>query len=277
MKKMIVSTGVATVGLLSVMASVDAREAAAELETLNSFVPALVFQAAGPTLGSIQGTIDAYRAALDASGGINNGNAAGPLANGHREINWDGRDVVTDGPFFDGFLATRGALFTTPDGSAFIQATPAGLAVQFDNPAYESIFAAFSEPRLFSAIDSRFTDVNFFVPGAGSIPASTIGFGAIFSDVDLPNGRRAGNKDNNRQPSTVIKYFGLDGQLLFRSSVAASPGDAGFSFLGIVFADARIASVRIVSGNVAPGPDDAGRRDVVMMDDFLYGEPQPLP
>ena len=27
----------------------------------------------------------------------------------------------------------------------------------------------------------------------------------------------------------------------------------------------------------APGPDDEGKRDVVMMDDFIYGEPQPLP
>jgi hypothetical protein len=46
--------------------------------------------------------------------------------------------------------------------------------------------------------------------------------------------------------------------------------------LGIVFDDARIARVRITAGNVAPGPDDGGENDVVMMDDFIYGEPQPL-
>ena len=37
--------------------------------------------------GSIQPEVDAFRAAL---GEPNNGNAAGPLASGRREINWDG-------------------------------------------------------------------------------------------------------------------------------------------------------------------------------------------
>jgi hypothetical protein len=26
---------------------------------------------------------------------------------------------------------------------------------------------------------------------------------------------------------------------------------------------------------IAPGPDDDEKRDIVMMDDFIYGEPQP--
>jgi hypothetical protein len=43
-----------------------------------------------------------------------------------------------------------------------------------------------------------------------------------------------------------------------------------------VFDDARIASVHIRAGNTAPGPNDDERHDVVMMDDFIYGEPQPL-
>jgi hypothetical protein len=43
-----------------------------------------------------------------------------------------------------------------------------------------------------------------------------------------------------------------------------------------VFDDARIAQVRITSGDVAPGPDD-GQKDIVVMDDFVYGEPHPLP
>jgi len=42
-----------------------------------------------------------------------------------------------------------------------------------------------------------------------------------------------------------------------------------------VFDDARIARVRITTGDSAPGPDD-GKKDIVMMDDFFYGEPQPL-
>jgi hypothetical protein len=43
-----------------------------------------------------------------------------------------------------------------------------------------------------------------------------------------------------------------------------------------VFSDARIARVRIVTGDANPGVDDT-RKDIVMMDDFLYGEPQALP
>jgi hypothetical protein len=59
--------------------------------------------------------------------------------------------------------------------------------------------------------------------------------------------------------------------------VPASPGDGRLSFFGVVFDDARIARVRIISGNVAQGPDDDAKHDIVVMDDFLYGEPQPLP
>ena len=76
-------------------------------------------------------------------------------------------------------------------------------------------------------------------------------------------------------PSTLISYFGVDGKLLFSGFVPASPGDGSLSFFGIVFDDARIARVRITSGNVAPGPDDDEKHDIVVMDDFLYGEPQP--
>jgi hypothetical protein len=43
-----------------------------------------------------------------------------------------------------------------------------------------------------------------------------------------------------------------------------------------VFNDARIARVRITSGDSAPGPDDDGKHDIVMMDDFIFAEPQAI-
>jgi len=277
MKRSMVLTGVAAFGLLSVMVAVPVRQAPAHGNTSKDFVPPLVFQAAGPTISSIQGTVDAYRAAL---GDPNNGNAPGPLASGRREINWDGGGstatsiAVTP---FAGFQNNRGALFVTP-GSGFVQAPASGLAETFANPTYETIFRPFSPVRLFSAIDSTVTVMQFFVPGSsGGLSATTRGFGAIFSDVDLPNGSGPGGKRGNRKASTLVEYYGLDGELLYSSFVPASPGDAGFAFLGIAFDDARIASVRIRSGNIAPGPDDGGKQDIVMMDDFLYGEPQALP
>jgi hypothetical protein len=94
--------------------------------------------------------------------------------------------------------------------------------------------------------------------------------------VDEPDGSGAGKKPGNRGASPLIEYFGVQGQLLFSSFVPASPGDRSLSFFGIVFDDPRIARVRITSGDVAPGPDDEGKRDIVVMDNFPFGEPQPL-
>jgi hypothetical protein len=253
------------------------NSAFAQQNTGRDFVAPVVFQAAGPNIASIQNTIDQYRAAL---GTTNNGNAPGPLPNGRREINWDGGGSIATtvvGTPFTGFLANRGALFTTT-GTGFVQAPLAGLADTFHNPTYATIFQAFSPQRLFSPIDSNVTEAQFFVPGGGEgpAPATTTGFGAVFSDVDLPDGSGPGDKNGNRKASTMIECFGTDGSLIFSSFVPASPKDASLSFFGIVFEDARIARVRITSGDAAPGPNDDGTHDIVMMDDFLYGEPQPL-
>jgi hypothetical protein len=242
------------------------------------FVAPTVFQATGPDLASIQNTIDQYRTAL---GATNNGNNPGPLADGRREINWDGGGSTATaiaGTPFNGFLVNRGALFSTT-GTGFVQAPVAGLATTFNNPTYETIFQAFSPQRLFSAVDSTVTETTFFVPGPGAEtkPATTRGFGAVFTDVDQPNGSSPDHTNGNRPASTRIEYLDAGGSSIFSSSVPASPGDKSVSFLGIVFTDARIAKVRITSGDTIPGPNDDGTHDIVMMDDFLYGEPQPRP
>ena len=258
--------------------------ALAQQNTGKDFVAPVVFQAAGPNLASIQNTVEQYRTAL---GATNNGNTPGPLPkdSGHREINWDGggNNDTTTAPVtpFNTFLNTRGAQFTTP-GTGLSQAPPSGgpqggLATLFNNPTYGTIFSTFSPLRLFTPVDSNITEALFFVPGSnGIVPAKVSGFGAVFTDVDLPDGSGPGNTNGNRQASTRIECFGIDGGLIFSSLVPASPGDASLSFFGIVFTDARIARVRITSGDTAPGPNDDGTHDIVMMDDFLYGEPQPL-
>jgi len=255
--------------------------------TGRDFVAPIVFQAAGPDIASIQNTVEQYRTALDAAGGKNNNNDPGPIANGHREINWDGggNNDTTTAPVtpFNTFLNTRGAQFTTP-GSGLSQAPPSGgpqggLATLFNNATYGTIFSTFSPLRLFTPVHSNVTEALFFVPGTnGSVRASTSGFGAVFTDVDLPDGSGPGDKNGNRQSSTKIECFGTDGGLLFSSFVPASPGDGSLSFFGIVYKDAtvRIARVRITSGDAAPGPNDDATHDIVMMDDFLYGEPQQI-
>ena len=85
-----------------------------------------------------------------------------------------------------------------------------------------------------------------------------------------------GQKKGNRGASTLIEYFDQGGQLIFSSFVPASPGDGNLSFFGIVFPDARIARVRITTGDVAPGPNDDAKNDIVVMDVFIYDEPQML-
>lgn len=258
----------------------DGLNTARAQTTGRDFVAPIVFQAAGPNAASIQNTIEEYRTAL---GGGNNGND-GHHPDGRREINWDGggNNNTTSAPVtpFNTFLNTRGAQFTTP-GTGLSQAPPAdgpqgGLATLFNNPTYGTIFSAFSPTRLFTPVDSNITEGLFFVPGSnGTVRAAVSGFGAVFTDVDLPDGSGPGDKNGNRKSSTLIECFGTDGALIFSSFVPASPGDGSLSFLGIVFRDARIARVRITSGDAAPGPNDDGTHDIVMMDDFLYGEPQP--
>jgi hypothetical protein len=276
-------TAVVAFGLLSAMVSVPVGQAAsARHNTPKDFVPPTVFQAAGPTVDSIQSTVDAFRAAL---GEPNNLNNQGPLASGRREINWDGggADDTTTPPVtpFNVFLNTRGGQFITP-GTGLSQAPPSGgpqggLAGLFSNPTYGTIFSTFSPLRLFTPVGSNLTEALFFIPGTNGAEQATVrGFGAVFTDVDRPDGS-TGENLGNRIPSTLIRYFGADGTPLFSSFVPASPGDGSLSFFGIVFDDARIARVLITSGNVAPGPDDDAKHDVVVMDDFLYGEPQPLP
>jgi hypothetical protein len=257
----------AALGALTMVMAAPARDAAAQT----------VFQAAGPDAAAIQGAVDAYRAEL---GEPNNGNAAGPLAAGRREINWDGggstntTDPVTP---FDVFLNTRGARFTTP-GQGLSQAPPSGgaqggLEVLFNNPTYGETFQTFSAPRLFTPVGSRTTDGVFFLPGsAGSTPATVRGFGAVFTDVDQPNGTARGRH------STKIAYFDAGGQLIYTGLVPSAPGDRGLSFFGVVFDDARIARVQITTGDFRPGSNDGlFGLDIVMMDDFIYGEPQVLP
>jgi hypothetical protein len=233
----------------------------------------VVFQAAGPNPASILSTVDQYRAAL---GTVNNGNAPGPLAEGRREINWDGggSTATSPGPTpFTVFLNSRGANITTP-GSGFVQAPLDGLVSTFGNPTYATIFQPFSPVRFFSPIDSNETEVEFFVPGGTNIPAVVTGFGAVFSDVDRQEeAERRWHRD--RDVNTVIEYLDDNHDVIYRAVVPASPGDASLSFFGIVFNKAIIARVKITTGNRAPGRNDTRRRDIVMMDDFLYGEPQP--
>ena len=120
---------------------------------------------------------------------------------GRREINWDGggnNDQTQPLPRttpFDVFLNTRGGQFTTL-GTGLTQAPPSGgpqggLAGLFNNPTYGDIFSTFSPLRLFTPVGSNLTQASFFVPGTNPThPPTVSGFGAVFTDVDEPDGIR---------------------------------------------------------------------------------------
>jgi len=230
----------------------------------------VVFSDSGADVASITDTVNAYRAAL---GNPNNGNVAAQFPSGRREINWDGGGPpVIDGtpPVtpFTVFQQTRGATFTTP-GTGLTQAAATGglLSLNLINPTYADLFAPFSPNRLFAPIGSNITDGFFTIPGSGgTVPAVVRGFGAVFSDVDLLG-------------ETTIEYFDVNGVSLGVFDVPAATGNQTFSFLGIIAGpgDALIRSIRIVTGTSALGPNESATVDLVVMDDFLYAEPQGVP
>jgi len=225
----------------------------------------VTFSAAGANPAGIQATVDAFRAAL----GTLNPNVPGSFGSGRREINWDGVPNGFAAPnnlpadFFN-VNSPRGAVFST-GGTGFQVSANAGVApIEFDNinPTYSSIFQTFSAQRLFTAVGSNILDVNFFVPGT-TTPASVSGFGSVFTDVDLVG-------------VTTLEFFDTNNLSLGTFNVMAS--NNGLSFLGVIFnAGERIGRVRITSGNSPLGPNDSTGTDVVVMDDFIYGEPTNVP
>lgn len=227
----------------------------------------IVVSGTGADANALLPTLTAFRNLL---GGANNLNTVGSVGSGRREINWDGGGAATTvSPTpFDTFntAVPRGAVFTTSTATpatAFVQAPPSGLAsaAVFNNGTY-STFPVNSQQRLFSAIGSNVTNAAFFIPGTNT-PASVSGFGAVFSDVDLPN-------------STSIQFFDPLGTPL-GFPVFAQPLNNGLSFVGVFFnAGEQIGFARITSGNAVPGPNanDGGATDIVFMDDFIFGEPR---
>jgi hypothetical protein len=216
--------------------------------------------------GDITLAVNRYRALL----GTLNPNVAGEQPGGRREINWDGVPAgFTNNDLFPGNFfnvnSPRGVVFTTP-GTAF-RISDNGYADV--NAAYAGEFNVFSAPKLFATRGSTITDVRFFVAGSNT-PALVRGFGAVFADVGLAT-------------STTIEYFDAAGNLLATARAPMRSDAAGLSFVGATYQSRLVARVRITSGNtsIAPNVTDnvssGGNRDIVVMDDFIYGEPRVAP
>src|SRR5947207_2996617 len=253
-KKHWLSLAIATLGLTLILNPVAASAA-----------PPQVFEASGAAPADIQTAVDAFRNFLGNNNGIR-----GTFATGRREINWDGVPDPFSAPnllpanFFNS-NSPRGIVFFTPGTGFQVSANlvnPTNTPVRFGNinPVYPALFSTFSPQKLFTALKSTITENLFFIPGT-THSATVKGFGAVFTDV-------------NTDTSTKIEYFDVGGNLLFSRNVLPQPTPrAGLSFLGVGFDTASVFLVRITSGNrILKVPN----LDVVVMDDFIYGEPQAL-
>jgi len=238
------------------------------ISSIPSHAALVTFSDSGTSVGDIQSTVDSFRTAL----GTLNANVAGSLGTGRREINWDG---VPDGSSAPNNLAAnffnvnspRGVVFSTPGTGFQVSSSVASLTpVEFGNlnATYTELFATFSPQRLFTALGSNIVDINFFIPGS-TTPAFTPGFGAVFSDVDLAN-------------TTSIQFFDLANVSLGTIFAPNIAGNQTLSFLGGVFnAGEQVGRVRIINGNAALGSiESLPTADLVVMDDFIYGEPRVL-
>lgn len=216
----------------------------------------IVFSAAGANAAAILGDVNLFRNAL----GALNPNVVGSFGSGRREINWDGVPAMFAAPnsfpanFFN-VNSPRGVVYSTPGTGFQVSGTGVG-NIEFENldPTFPSQFGVFSAPRLFTAIGSNISDANFFVPGT-NIAATTSAFGAVFTDVDLAN-------------NTSLEFFDVLGASLGTFFAPAIAGNETLSFIGVQFTTERIGSVRITSG---------GNGDAVVMDDFIFAEPQAVP
>jgi hypothetical protein len=209
--------------------------------------------------GDISPVLAEFRAAL---GDPPNGGTPGPLQSGRREIKWDGAPAEMPGDFFN-TQVKAGAIFST-DGTGFHNSANDFAEI---NPNYADDFNAFSAPKTFMPLGSASLVTTFRIPGSDT-PAATRGFGVVFSDVE-------------RGGAASLMLFDAEGRSLGRYNAPVRSDPAGFSFIGVVFESPIVAEVRITSGQRALGADvqdlsDGGNLDLVVMDDYLYAEPQEI-
>lgn len=223
-----------------------------------------IFKASGDSL-AISPAISGFRELLGSLNVVPG--PAGGFKSGRREINWDGVPAIftNNSSFPPDFFDLRGLVYSTP-GTGF---SVSDNDFSFINPKYENRFNAFSPKKTFSAFGSNITDNIFIVPGT-NIGASVQGFGVVFSGV-------------NNASSTSLEFYNGDkllGSFKVPNAGNNNPGD--FSFLGVYFPNEKVTRVRIYSGSAALSPtqndhtDGGGGDDLVVMDDFIFSEPQKL-
>ena len=223
-------------------------------------------QAVITATGDIAAKVAEYRTLL---GDPANGGTAGEQPAGRREIGWDGaaanpfnnrNDFPAD--FFNN-QSKSGAVFAT-DGIGFRNDSTLFQEIE---PTNADQFDFFSANRIFAPVGSPQMDVLFRVAGENTV-ASVTGFGVVFVDVDKAN-------------VASIELYDTQGRSLGVFAAPTRSDDKGLSFVGVKYSTAIVARVRIRSGEagLAAGVKDlsaGGNADLVVMDNFIYGEPHKI-
>ncbi len=164
--------------------------------------------------------------------------------------------------------APQGLVLETTD-AAGLQVSDSGFSDI--EPSYRSQLPAFSTPNLFSPVGSNLLTLSFGKPGAPAQPAAITRIGVVFVDVDRPD---------------VTQLWAYDGDRLLWTDMAPPrpselPEDA-FSFVALDFSG-RASLTRLVLrlGDAALGRGvldrtSGGAADIVVIDNVLYDEPQPM-
>ena len=219
----------------------------------------LVLHGVGKTAHDLRPTVDSFNELL---GGDDNGNDSGPLKEGRRSINWDAGIVPFKfpGDFF-AEVVTRGMTVSNADNKFVVSnPEPSNGDDKFSsiNPFAAKDFITFSPKRLFAPLKKTKVIVSFSIPGKHE-NAVVKGFGAVFVDVD-------------QAFLTKAVYLDKYGCVLAKEFV--DPQNKGLSFLGVIFDKPIIARVDIYLGSRPLAPQKSRPGDFVVMDDFLFSEPQ---
>ena len=245
-------------------------------------VVAVLLFAAAATAAKVCPKIDGYKAVVKGTGknaqglestvnffnehvlrGDDNGNSPGPLKAGRRSINWDAGIVPFKFPgrFFND-VVTRGLIVRAKGGLAVSDPEPSNGDVRFSslNRRASWDFSTFSPKRLFTPVKDNKVEVTFEIP-AKKQRALVRGFGAVYVDVD-------------RVGATKAVYYNRSNCVIAEETV--DPQNKGLSFLGVGFEEPIIARVVITLGNTPIARKWWRSADFVVLDDFLYSEPQPF-
>jgi hypothetical protein len=119
---------------------------------------------------------------------------------------------------------------------------------------------------MFAPIGTNRAEFRFRIPGTETA-AVVQSFGAVVVDVD-----KAG--------SSTLEAFDKDDRLIAIVPIPVRKAPDPFSLVGVQFDRPRIARVVLTLGDTPLGAgvndvSEGGSKDVVVLDDFFYSEPQP--